>query len=400
MKCYVLILPTTESKQRYQRLEGSLLAFGWKSSDIVKVYGHNAVDYHHLAEIYDVPTCEFYDDKPERKMEFDRAFSCTAGHVDIWKKIAFGHQGGAIICEDDVVFKHDPRELIGYSNTKINWLGPRVKNVEDYSVPHRDFQWLEVERFEGTHAYFISEGTARRLYQQFKKLGFCDSIDAQLGMRGIFGVEHVLCDPPIAVAVVGDHISSITGEGAAFWNADNSPGFLEGLSPTAEIPPERKIHRVDKSWEMQRASILSHIDSNETLLFIGSGDGDCIREIVDITQHDALILYDNVGPDVEALVQNNVYLSQFYYKIGIVNQPVIKTLTDTVCSPNRFDSIMISDVADSKALIQLMTLSWFLINPGGKLIVRGIDSTFNNVFNGVNTEWILQLPTAQIWVKK
>ena len=394
MKCFVLTLRDERSKRRFERLRDSLLALGWESPDIIPHYGHNAVDYNDLCEVYNVDTIDFYKNQPENKQTLNRAFSCTAGHVDIWKRIAFGHYGHSIVCEDDIVFKADPRDLFGlYSNNKINWLGPRVWDVDDYSVPHRDFRFLDVERFEGTHAYVVSEGMAQQLYYKFLNHGFNDSIDGQLGMRNIFNSMHQVCDPPIAVAVVGDQQSSINSE-TAFWNADNTPGFLEGLKPGAKIPPERKIHRLDPQWETERASVLAEIEPNKVAVFLGSGDGNLIREIVDITGSTAYAVGEH-----HPAVQNNCYLSKFYYNINLVDSLAKPFLAYINQESKRPEIIVITGATDAEQMFDHIALSWIALAPGGKLIIRGIDQSFNQVLTGVNAQCLLNLPTVQLYQK-
>lgn len=397
MKCFVLTLRDEESSKRFNRLKQSLVQFGWKDHQIVPVYGRRGEDYHDLAAEFDVPTLPFYDSQPERKEEFNKAFSCTIGHVEIWKNIAYGHCGRAIVCEDDVVFKADPSCIADYSNTKINWLGPRIWNECDYNIPHNDFRFIEVERFEGTHAYVISEGTAQRLYKMFKQHGFDDSLDGQLGMRRIFPIEHQLLNPPIAVAIVGDQVSSITNEGAAFWNADNFPGLLDGLHPEAKIPPERKIHRLDSNWQTERASVLAEIEICQSAIFLGCGDGDFIREIVDAAgSRCRAMIYDR---QFDPVVNNNLYFCHYYYNLAAIQASPLAAISALAVGLDSIDLIVISNPKDADTAVQMMALGWLTLSPGGKMVVRGTDKSFNNVLSGVNAKCLLNLPTTQIYQK-
>lgn len=394
MKIYVLTLRDEVSKKRFQRLKDSAVAVGYKEKDIVPVYGRKAVDFEELCDEYGVETIDFYRNGLHDKQELNKAFSCTVGHVEIWKKIAFGHQGAAIICEDDVVFK----ALVPWmgNNTKIVWLGPRIWHEDDYQVPHTDFRVLDTERFEGTHAYMISEGMAQQLYYKFKKHGFDDSIDGQLGMRNIFQQQHAILDPPVAVAVVGDQVSTITGAEPAFWNAEHTPGFLEGLSDNARIPPLRQIVRLDRDWSWVRATILSEVESVKTALFLGTRDGDSAREIVDASGCQALIVdkFNNIE-----LIQHNCYLSKYYYNINLLNNHATSTAAHFALEGKRFDLVAIETADDAADAMQRIALGWLMLNEGGLLLLRGVDNTFLNVFNGVNVECLMKLSNVLLLKK-
>lgn len=157
---------------------------------------------------------------------------CTASHLKLWHTIA---EQSYACC----VFEHDAILKSNIYNTeipdnKLVMLGYRVLKASDYERPSDPATFMDINKFEGTHAYAITPAMARYMIDRLRGYytkefgGVNTTIDGILSIHDSFGIARCVMDPPPVVCVVGDRISTIQGRPAAY-NACVSPGFMKGL---------------------------------------------------------------------------------------------------------------------------------------------------------------------------
>ena len=158
---------------------------------------------------------------------------CTASHLKLWHTIASMPHACAVF-EHDAVVRHN---FYNYEipDNKLVMLGYRVMQAEDYEYPNEEMTFMDINKFEGTHAYAITPNMAKYMIERMKGYytqtfgGVNTTIDGILSIHDSFGIARCVMDPPPVVCVVGnERISTIQGRPAAY-NACVSPGFMKGL---------------------------------------------------------------------------------------------------------------------------------------------------------------------------
>lgn len=157
---------------------------------------------------------------------------CTASHLKLWRVIAEQEHACCI-------FEHDAMVTHNFYGTeipdkKVVMLGYRVLNSTDYEYPGGDTSFIDVTKFEGTHAYAITPNMAKHLIYNleydytFAYGGVDTTIDGLISVCDRLGVDRCVMDPPPAICVVGNRVSTIQSNPAAY-NTSLSPGFQKGL---------------------------------------------------------------------------------------------------------------------------------------------------------------------------
>lgn len=359
----------------------------------IPVEGYKLTPYETIQNELGINIIPFYMEKLEQGSRADLgALCCSAGHFKIWNLIV---QSG----EPGVVLEHDAIVKYNYSGMKpkdgeILWLGPRIDLEYDYNVPENpEYVYLELDRFEGTHAYALTPATAQYLIDQFKRCGFNDSLDGQLSMRNIFEVKMGTIDPPPVVAVVGNRESCIETSGnPGFWNAYNTQRFVSYLRPGCKIPPERRLLFSNKSFDQHinelKRLVTEHglIDGSErAVLIIGGYEGystnwfsNLLLEHPDSQLHVVSQFRSTTEQkdgewsqrDLEQIFRFNTYFSWYYYKLNLI--PVEKDsllLAASILDPDiRFDLIYVDGNHEFKEVLYDAVVSWNLLKPNGLLI--------------------------------
>lgn len=166
---------------------------------------------------------------------------CTASHLILWRLIA-EQEHACCVFEHDAIVKHNIFDKEIPDDTLV-MLGYRVAKAEDYEHPGDPIVFTEIKKFEGTHAYAISPNMAKHMIARMSDYyipafkGIDTTIDGILSIHDKFGIKRAIMDPPPAVCVVGDRISTIQGSPAAY-NTNLSDGFKKGLkaTPLKELP--------------------------------------------------------------------------------------------------------------------------------------------------------------------
>lgn len=157
---------------------------------------------------------------------------CTASHLKLWHTLA-EQPHACCVFEHDTIVKANIYD-VEIPDNKLVMLGYRVLKADDYERLDNTVSFMDIHKFEGTHAYAVTPGMARYMIDRMrgfytKEFGGVDTtIDGILSIHDKFGLARCVMDPPPTVCVVGDRISTIQGRPAAY-NASVSPGFLKGL---------------------------------------------------------------------------------------------------------------------------------------------------------------------------
>lgn len=348
---YILYIDDERSKSYKDDCLRSCLAF--PNLNPIPVEGFKGATWKYLSSELNVPIIPYYTDgQAHDEKTINGAFSCSAGHYRIWQKIVESGEPGVVL-EHDAIVKYDFSSMSPKDN-EILWLGPRIDLEHDYNVPSDvEYEYVEIDRFEGTHAYAITPSTAEYLIERFERYGFNDSLDGQLGMRNMFDLNMRTIDPPPVVAVVGNRTSCIENSGnPGFWNAYNTPRFLEHVRPGAKIAPERKLYYTDTSFDHKIPAIKKIIDdfiledAERNVLLVGASEGRAAVWLSNqLLEHNDSWLH-TVGRfrgNLQQIYGFNTYFSKYYFKMNVINtDDVSEFLVQTTSDPDiKFDFIYI-----------------------------------------------------------
>ena len=164
-----------------------------------------------------------------------REMGCTASHLKLWYTLAEQPHASCVF-EHDAIVRHN---FYGTEipNNKLVMLGYRVSRADDYVYPGGDVTFVDINKFEGTHAYAVTPNMARYMIDRMKGTyteqhgGVDTTIDGILSIHDNFGIERCVMDPPPVVCVVGNRISTIQGRPAEY-NTNVTTGFERGLVGT------------------------------------------------------------------------------------------------------------------------------------------------------------------------
>ena len=304
----------------------------WPDLNPIPVQGYKGASYKDICEEFGLSIIPFYTNQMEQNGDtLNKAFSCTAGHIKIWQMIAESGEPGVVLEHDTIV--KGPLSNIDVDDDEILWLGPRIDREDDYKYPWGAIpNYVDVDRWEGTHAYAITPKTAKHLIECIKHYGLNDSIDGQLGMRNIFDMKFVAVDPAPVVAVVGNRESCIESNGnPGFWNAWYGEQFLKHIRRGCNLPPIRKLHYTDLRFN-QRIPFIERVlqgadklDGREqSVLVLGGYEGlSSVWLSNNLLQHDDSFMHiiSNFKGNEQQLCQFNTYFSKYYYKLNVVPIP-------------------------------------------------------------------------------
>ena len=350
--------------------------------NVIHVEGYNGASYKDICEEFGVHMIPFYlSQMPEQEQVLNRAFSCTAGHIKIWQMIVESKEPG-IILEHDAIVK-GPLSQVEVDDDEILWLGPRIDQERDYRFPIGSIpDYIDVDRWEGTHAYAVTPTTAQYLLDSIRKHGLNDSIDGQLGMRNIFDMKFTAIDPPPVVAVVGNRDSCIENTGnPGFWNALHTPKFLRGCREGVKMAPERKLlYGENKNFKANQSELFFLLSRNnktdgreQSVLVLGDTDGYPTNWLSNnlLQNHESFL--KNIATfkgNQETIYKFNTYFSKYYYKIAAI--PVAQDdlmLAYAVDDPDiRFDVIFVEGLYEFKDMLYNATVCFNLLNEDGLLI--------------------------------
>jgi len=369
-------------------------------SDInpIPVQGYKGANYKDICEEFGIGIIPFYVDQMDKNGEtLNKAFSCTAGHIKIWQMIVDSGEPGAVL-EHDAIVK-GPLAMVEVDDDEILWLGPRIEFEDDYKFPWGAINdYVDVDRWEGTHAYAITPKTAQFLLDSIKKHGLNDSIDGQLGMRNMFDMKFKTITMPVVVAVVGNRESCIESHGnPGFWNAYHSDQFLKNLRPGCTVPPIRQLMYSDTSFNTLVPALeqvlkgAGKLDGKEQSVLVQGGyEGlSSVWLSNKLLQHDdsyMQIISQFKSQNEANICAFNTYFSKYYYKLNIVPVQDDSLLEQAVKDPDiRFDVIFSDGNKTFKEVLHNGILQWNLLKRGGILIFNGGNSdAIENIIDAIN----------------
>lgn len=379
MNVYILYIDSPKS-ELYKNECIESLKKNSPGSSIIPVLGYNGTSYEDICKKYSIGIIPFYLNQMEANGKtLNRAFSCTAGHIDIWTMISQSGQSG-IILEHDAICKGN-LEAIQPQDNEILWLGPRIVNQADYATlsPDSEYNYEMVDRWEGTHAYAITPVTAKHLLKSIKKYGLNDSLDGQLGMRSMFDIPMRMLDPAPVVAVTGSRDSCIENNGVpATWNAYYGVQTQQRFNVTP--PPLRQLFYDDNErglWSRQvdvlNRELTPHEQYIRDILVVGDTNGYITNKLSNIfSTHDdsRLSVISDFKANQDQVLTFNSYFSKYYYKINIINSKA-NILQQCFDDPEiRYDLIYYRGSLYDKNEKQLykLVLLWNLIKRGGFIV--------------------------------
>jgi len=352
--------------------------------NVIPVQGYKGASYKDICKEFDIGIIPYYVNQMEQNGDtLNKAFSCTAGHIKIWQMIVASGEPGVVL-EHDAIVK-GPLAMVEFEH--------------DYKFPWGAIlDYVDVDRWEGTHAYAITPKTAQFLLDSIKKYGLNDSIDGQLGMRNMFDMKFTTVNMPVVVAVVGNRESCIESHGnPGFWNAYHSDLFLKHLRPGCTVPPIRKLMYTDTSFNTlvpQLEQVLKgsgKLDGKEQSVLVQGG----YEGLSSVWLSNKLLQHDDSYMQIISQFKNNTeaqvcafntYFSKYYYKLNIVPIGQDDTLLEqAVKDPDiRFDVIFSDGNKTFKEVLYDGILQWNLLKRGGILIFNSNDSAVENIIDAVN----------------
>jgi hypothetical protein len=378
---YILHHDDINSKKYLQDCINSCLPF--PEINPIPVTGPTRATFDQLREEFNIDIIPFYANNKSYNNVIP-VFSCNAGHYRIWKMIVESGEP-SVILEHDAVIKQSFTSLEPVDG-EILWLGPRILDMDDYTYPEGwETKYVEVDRWEGTHAYAITPKTAQMLLDYIKEHGIDDSIDG-MGMRNMFDMCMRAADPPPIVAVVsGGRQSTIETSGqAAKWNAYSTEGFLAGLKNGKELP-NRQLHFTDKRF-MKHTDVLDTILKDNgfyenkplKVLVIGGEEGMSTTWLSNkLLRHYDSQLFCAGGFKKQnwEIFNFNTYFSKYYYKLNAINCDDPTDLLVASCADPDiiFDVVYIGGNTNTKNTVFNGTASFSMLRNGGLIIFDNYD---------------------------
>jgi len=173
-----------------------------------------------------------------RTTEYSSEYCGTVGHFNIWKKIAESNEVG-------VVLEHDCVVMGDYNNIEVNdgeilFLGPRLFHRNDYVYPiNEEFDYIDVEFYNGAHAYAITPATAKMMLDQLEETKLIQMpIDGLLGLKNKFNMKLKTVDPSVVISEIGEHRKSFNFDQPDTTNRYYFPKFLSGIEDQESLPPK------------------------------------------------------------------------------------------------------------------------------------------------------------------
>lgn len=129
---------------------------------------------------------------------------CLTGHLAIWNKIATEHTNAVAVFEHDALVKKNFLD-VDVQDREYVFLGYRFDNRDDYECIDEPFAKVDIEKFEGTHAYALTPWTASACLQALDKMPILPlgvSIDHMMGVTNAFKIDLRVVDPSPCIAAI------------------------------------------------------------------------------------------------------------------------------------------------------------------------------------------------------
>lgn len=353
------------------------------------VPGYSGLTYSQLCEAADLIAFEPHIKNSDESL--GSTFCCSAGHYAIWQMIVDSGEPGVVL-EHDVIVKGDYSDL-DVEDDEILFLGPRTYQENDYRYDGTPPTKIDIDRFEGTHAYAITPATAQKLIDIVRNAIQIVSVDHALAMHNVARLNLKTLDKPLAVAVVGNRVSFTEATATpVVYNAINTQGFLDGLRPGAKVPPERKL-LFTNDWFGRNAAELDDIifkkckhtnDQQLNILMIGGYEGRSANwfsdHILDHPLSRLLVMGSfestaeqgvgmHTAGNTKDLFEHNTRLSRNGYKIVVIDISGDSLVAATHLSAAEFDIVYIDDDHTISSTIQHFITAASKLTKDGVIII-------------------------------
>lgn len=366
-----------------------------------------------------------------------KEYCCTAGHLNIWRKI-IEEDGAVAVLEHDAIVKRRMDD-IEVTDGEVLFLGLRVESRDDYECPEGDVTLVPIQTFEGTHAYAMTPVTARRcisIMSSFRE--FPCPIDGLMGIHNIISKRLYLTDPCPVICEVGNGRKSFTQFESAKYNVFHPEGFLRGLKNKElykyDSARNRMVFNTEKDFRFSNGNHTKDIlfieetlkkcninkSSQLNIFEIGCFEGGVSCWISNnLLEHPKSVLYvvDNFeGSEVEMIpgdVHSRASMKErFQYNINltkarmqtymIINDSKI-ALPDIIRQDAlRADIIYIDGGKDHETVRSDISNAYGLLKTGAVVILNDIQSveTIDEFVKKTNLELVNSTETQRAYVKK
>lgn len=367
-----------------------------------------------------------------------KEYACTAGHLNMWRKVI--QEGGAVaILEHDAIVKRRMDD-IEITDGEVVFLGLRVENRNDYECPEGDVKLVPIKMFEGTHAYAITPVTARRLVNIMASLReFPCPIDGLMGIHNLISQRLYLADPCPVICEVGNGRKSFTQFESAKYNVFHPEGFLRGLKNKElyqyDSARQRMVFNTEKDYRFSNKNFekdipfiedtLNKLNINKSnplnILEIGCFEGGVScwlsNNLMDNPQSVLYIIDTFEGAELEMIpgdIHSRASLKdRFHYNINL-SKSRLKTYMIIDKSHNamqeiirqdsfRADIIYIDGGKDHETVRSDISNAYGLLKTGAVVILNDIQpcvKTIDEFVEKTNLELVNSTETQRAYIKK
>lgn len=350
-----------------------------------------------------------------------KEYCCTAGHLNIWRKIAAEGGDAVAVLEHDAIVKRNMSD-IEVTDGEIVFLGLRVESREDYECPEGVVKLIPIKTFEGTHAYAMTPVTARRCVNIMASLReFPCPIDGLMGIHNFISQRLYLTDPSPVVCEVGNGRRSFTQFESAKYNVFHPEGFLRGLKNKElykyDAGRQRMVFNTEKDYKFSNENFkkaipfieetLQKVNINKTaplnVLEIGCFEGgiSCwiANNLLDNPQSQFYVIDTFEGSELEMIpgdVHSRASMKErFQYNINLAKARLqafmlisdSKIMMPTIVKQNTFtaDLIYIDGGKDHETVKSDISNAYALLKKNAVVILNDIQSCVKTIDEFVKT---------------
>ena len=354
-----------------------------------------------------------------------KEYCCTAGHLNIWRKIIDEGGGAVAVLEHDAIVKRrmDDIEIM---DGEVAFLGLRVESRDDYECIQTYPRMIPVNTFEGTHAYALTPITARRCIANIQALSqFPWPIDGLMGIHNTISQRLLLVDPCPVVCEVGGGRKSFTQFESAKYNILHPPGFMAGLKNpdryTYDPGRQRMVFNTEKDFKfsnpdpkavafVKESLEKANIDRNKVygIVQIGCFEGEISCLLSDNVMgnvNSAMYVVDDFSSPALEMIPGDIHSRapqdvRFHYNINLTKarlqsymiKAADKNDFQTVFEEKNFkaDIIYHSGFAEPKHMKDHLTSMFNILSDDGILILNNT-KPYNHVLKDflADKDWLL-----------
>lgn len=380
MKAYILYINTVESAEYAAVASASCLQHNVACEMVEGIYNKS------YDEIKKETGMEVGREGVDGEQQYWKEYNAALGHIEIWKKIAAGTEPAAVL-EHDAVVKEN-FDHVEVNDMEIVHLGPKVKNIDDYSYPSKSLVYArhDVRRWEGAHAYAMTPKTAQYLLDKIKEENRLLPTEGLVSIRNRYNLKFIAIDPAYVVCVQGDRTSFT--DATAEHNFKYFPGFLAGVKDKSDLYPE-KDYVFSEDWFTGNIPHWQDIFEKTgkkngdrlQILEIGAYEGRATTWLIDnMLDHPQSVILacdtfegsvehnDDQKKDLIRRFSDNIIISKFPEKVAVRQEDSRTFLPFLVLNNYRFDIIYVDGSHETPDVIADGFHAFMLLNKGGVII--------------------------------